>query len=153
MLQFVFTLQGIFGPGFGFFSASIIRLYIIAYLQPSVFSVVKSALTVFLTLERAPGPSETEGTCLILGGWRFAWVASARCVVFTVSPCLIIFLPCPLIIDQVWSCGSGGTMSGQVMKCTAVEDATGNEDKDTSALGEKFGCTPMVLRLEYNWIL
>ena len=39
----------------------------------SVFSIAKSALTVFLAFEKTPGPSETEGTWwFTLGGRRFA---------------------------------------------------------------------------------
>ena len=44
-----------------------------------VFSIAKSALTVFLAFEKTPGPSETEGTWWFThGGRRFAGVAERQ---------------------------------------------------------------------------
>ena len=92
---------------------------------------------------------------------------SARCVVFTVSPCLIIFPPffCPLIIDPAGRAVPAGPIGGVLCRldggilvgtspATPVDTASGmgiagDESTmgtmDLSALGESFGHTPLVV--------
>ena len=79
----MFSLEGFFGC---------------AYSLDFVFQDIARALSLSLTFEKAPGPSEIEGTCRILGGWRFTWVAERQVCSVRSFYCFIILSPLVLLI-------------------------------------------------------
>ena len=102
-------MEGISGSGFGCPSAGVFWFFIFAYLQPSLFSFAKSALTVFLAFEKTPGQSETEGTWWFThGGRRFARVVERWVRSVVIVPLLNNNFPFVLLYFTKWNHGRPG---------------------------------------------
>ena len=136
LFKLVLTLEGLFGSGFEHPSAAILW-------------VRKRTLPFTHTFEKAPGPSEAEGECFILGDRRFTWFAE-RQMCSQCPLCVIIFPVCPLIIEElsVDKLNTGtrpGMQPGTGTLSTGIVDSSAQKDQELSALGEVCEVTPMVV--------
>ena len=92
--QFVFLLESFSGAGSGL-SAAVVFWPLCPPVPKRPCFLSSSALTLSLTHEEAPGPSETEGHVSSLVAGASPGFLSARCVAFTVLLLIIMSLCCP----------------------------------------------------------